>query len=196
MDDNTLKQLWLDSGNEQKVEINNEKLITSINQKISNIEKLVKRRNRREITISVLMIPLFGWWLLGVPQALAKIGAAIIFLSCLLVIFRLSYTRKISVGENTASAIKFHLIESLERVKSEIKLHDSILWWYLLPFFIGVICFYYAYPVTLLNKAIYTALVAALYTYIYFMNKKVVKKKLKPLEDSIIKALNELSVEE
>ena len=78
MDENILKQLWLNSCNDQQVEINPEKLILSISQKINNIEKSVRRRDRREIFIAACMILLFGWWLIIMPHLLSKIGAAII----------------------------------------------------------------------------------------------------------------------
>jgi hypothetical protein len=141
------------------------------------------------------MMPLFGWWLVAVPLILVKIGAGILLLSCVLVVIRLSYARKINVNEDTSSAIKYHLTVSLERVRSEIKLHDTVLWWYLLPFFIGIICFFFAYLVTFLSISIYSILVAALYAYIYYLNKKVVKRNLRPLEANILRALTELSIE-
>jgi Flp pilus assembly protein TadB len=196
MDENTLKQLWLDSDKEQKVEIDAQKLLESISKKISNMERLIKRRNRLEIFLAISMMPLFGWWLVVVPLLLVKIGAAIILLSCVLVIFRLTYAGKINIKVDTTSEIKLHLLVSLQRTRQEIRLHNTVLWWYLLPFFIGIICFFYAYLVTLLSKGIYTIIVAALYSYIYYLNKKVVKRKLKPLEDNLLKALDELSIQE
>lgn len=192
MDENTLKQLWLNSTREQRVEINGEKLLESINQKILNMDKLIRRRDRLEIFVSVCMIPLFGWWLITVPQILGKVGAGIIMAACLLVIFRLIYARKVNVKEEITSAIRYHLMVSLQRVRQQIKLLSTVLWWYLLPFFIGVICFYYSYPTTLISKVVYTIIVATLYGYIYYLNKRAVKKHLKPLEENLKKALDEL----
>jgi Flp pilus assembly protein TadB len=196
MDENTLKQLWLDSDKEQRIEINSEKLLATINQKLLNMDKLVNRRDRLEIFVAICMIPLFVWWLLMVPQILAKIGAAIIIGGCLLVILKLVSARRVNVKEEIASATKNHLMVSLQRVRNQIKLLNTVLWWYFLPFFIGVICFFYSYSITLISKAVYTIIVAALYGYIYYLNKRALKKHLKPLENNIQKALDELSSEE
>jgi hypothetical protein len=193
MDENSLKQLWLDPSHQQKVEINAEKLIGSINQKVFYMKKKIKRRDKREIILGLIMIPLFGWWLLALPQPLAKIGAGIIILNIILVIFRLIRAGKVDVKDDTASAIKYNLMVSLKRVRQQITLSDTVLWWYLLPFFIGVICFFYAFPLPLSGKAFYTILVAVLYGYIYYLNKRAVKKHLRPLEDDLQKALDELS---
>jgi len=193
MDENILKQLWLNSCNDQQVEINPEKLILSISQKINNIEKSVRRRDRREIFIAACMILLFGWWLIIMPHLLSKIGAAIIIAGCVLVMIRLPLARRNNIKKDTASAINYHLMVSLQSVKRQIKLLDTVAWWYLLPFFAGAICFYYSFPVSFTSKAIYTITVAILYGYIYYINKREITKVLKPLEQNISKLLHELS---
>lgn len=193
MDENILKQLWLNSCNHQQVEINHEKLMQSITQKIESMEKSVRRRDRREILIAGCTILLFGWWLIIMPHLLSKIGAAIIIAGCFFVIIRLLHARRNNIKEDTASAINYHLMVSLQSVKKQIKLLDTVAWWYLLPFFTGSICFYYSFPVSVTSKTIYTITIAILYGYIYYLNKSAVAKTLKPLEENISNILNELS---
>ena len=193
MDENMLKQLWLNSCNDQQVEINAAKLIESVTQKIKSTEKSVRRRDRREIFIAVCLILLFGWWLIIMPRLLSKIGAAIIIAGCILVIIRLLLARRNNIKEDTASAINDLLMVSHQSVQKQIKLLDTVAWWYLLPFFTGAICLYYSFPVSFMSKAIYTITVAILYGYIYYLNKKAVTKVLKPLEENISNLLNELS---
>ncbi|MEP7110950.1 MAG: hypothetical protein ABI760_23345 [Ferruginibacter sp.] len=131
--------------------------------------------------------------MLTLPQLLAKIGAGIIIINCVLVIFKLIRAGKVNVQEDISSEIKYHLVVSLKRVRQQITLSETVLWWYLLPFFIGVMCFFYAFPLTLLSKVVYTVLVAVLYSFIYYLNKRVVKKQLKPLEEKLKKALDDLT---
>ena len=196
MDENSLKQLWLNTSTEQRVEINIDLLIESITQKILKMKKQIKSRDAREIFLSICMILLFGWLLIVVPMLLAKIGAAIIIAGCILVIFRLINASKINLKDDKFSEIKLNLMVSLQRVRKQKKLLGSVLWWYLLPFFIGVNCFYYAYAGTITSKVIYTIIVAALYGYIYWLNQRAIQKHLNPLEEKILKALNELSEED
>lgn len=196
MDDNTLKQLWLHSNKEQRIEINTEKLLENLNRKTLKMNKFIRRRDRLEIFLSACMIPLFGWWLLVVPQLSVKIGSGIIVMTCVLVIFKLIRARKVKIKEEISSPLKYNLMISLQSVTQQRKLLDTVLWWYLLPFFIGVVCFFYSYSTTILSKIIYTVILTALYGYIYFLNKRAVKKHLIPLENNLIKALDELSSEE
>jgi hypothetical protein len=192
MDDDTLKQLWLNA-DQQKVEINMEKLIETINLKLSKMDKNIKRRDFQEIFLAAIFIPLFGWWMIASIPLLAKIGSAIIFVNCIIVILKLINARKVKVTEESTSQIKYHLTVSLQRVRNQIKLHSTIFWWYLLPFFCGVICFIYAYVKSIPANIIYTFIVALLYAFIWYGNKKAVRKYMKPLEENIMKAISDLS---
>jgi hypothetical protein len=192
MDDDTLKQLWLNA-DQQKVEINMGKLIETINLKLSKMDKQIKRRDVQEIFIAAIFIPLFGWWMFVSLPLLAKIGAAIIFVNCILVILKLINARKVRVTEERTSQIKYHLTVSLQRVRNQIRLHSTILWWYLLPFFVGVICLIYGYVNSMAANIVYTLIVALVYGYIWYKNKQAVRKYMKPLEENIMNALNELS---
>src|SRR5215471_8791833 len=194
MDENNLKQLWLNSGGEQKVEINTEKLVESLSQKSSSVEQRIKKRDRREIFIGICMIPLFGWWMISVPQLLGKIGAAIIVAACFLVIFKLVRAKKTNRKQDVTSEIRHSLVISHQLLNQQIKLLNTVLWWYFLPFFIGVTCFYFSAVNSILSRLIYTIVTATAYGYIYYLNKRAVKKHLKPLEENLTKVLQDLSV--
>ncbi|HEY1871954.1 MAG TPA: hypothetical protein VGG71_12905, partial [Chitinophagaceae bacterium] len=82
---------------------------------------------------------------------------------------------------------------SLKRVQNQIKLHDNIFWWYLLPFFIGIVCIYYGYVDSKLANALYTLITAGVYIYIWRLNINVVRNYLKPLEKNILDAIQRLT---
>ena len=141
----------------------------SMAQKIKSIEKSLRRRDRREISIAAGMILLFGYWLIIRSHWISKIGAAIIIAGCFLVIIRLLLARRNRIKEDTSYAINDYLLVSLQSVRKQIKLLDTVFWWYLLPFFVGAICIYYSFPVSFFSKAIYTLTIVALYVYIYYL---------------------------
>ena len=196
MDESNLKQWWLNSYASQKVEVNIEKLLVNINQKMIKMEKAIKRRDRLEITVAACMIPLFVHMAIKSSALLAKTGAAIIAGTCILVIFRLIRARRISVREDAASTIRHQLLVSLQQLNQQIQLVSTVLWWYLLPFFVGVTCLFYSASYSALNKAFYTAAVMVLYGYIYYLNRKTLKKHLIPLQVKLTNALDELSLSE
>ena len=196
MDEDSIKELWLSASKERKVEINAEMLIDSLAKKIKQMERRVRRRDRREIVIGLLMIPLFGWWCVTIPQLFAKMGSAIIVAACLFVIFKLIRARRVSGKEDAASDIRYNLSLSLQLLRRQIKLLDTVLWWYLLPFFTGVIFFYFSLVSNTLGRVAYAFVVVAAYGYIYYLNKRAVKKHLKPLERNLTKVLDDLSLSE
>jgi len=192
MDEENLKKLWLDAGNEQNVKIDADKLVKSLMNTMSKFEKKIRRRDRIEITVGVLMIPLFGWLTFTVTELIGKIGAAIILINCIVTILKLNRARKVIVKEHFDSEVKNQLETSLKLVRQQIKLLDSVLWWYLLPFFIGVICLTFSSSDNLPFKVIYSIIIMALYGFIWYLNKRAVKRQLKPLESNMVKALQEL----
>ena len=194
MDESNLKQWWLNSSASQKVEVDTEKLLVNINQKMIKMKKTIKRRDRLEITVAACMIPLFVYMVINSPALLAKVGAAVIAGTCILVIFKLARARRISVKEDAASPIRHQLLVSLQQLNQQIQLVSTVLWWYLLPFFVGVTCLFYSASYSALNKAVYTAAVMILYGYIYYLNRKTLKKHLIPLHKNLTKALDEFAV--
>ena len=196
MDEDSIKELWLSASNEREVEINAEILIDSLAKKIKQTERTVRRRDRREIVIGLLMIPLFGWWCVTIPQLFAKIGSAIIVAACLFVIFKLVRARRVGGKEDATSDIRYNLSVSLQLLKRQIKLLDTVLWWYLLPFFTGVIFFYFSLVSNTLGRVVYAFVVVAAYGYIYYLNKRAVRKYLRPLEKNLTKILDDLALSE
>jgi hypothetical protein len=193
MDEDSLKRLWRNTGSMQKIEINSEKLIESVSNKLSNMERMIKRRNRLEIFLAIVMLVLFVWWAIVVPILAVKIGSSIIGAACLLVVFRLTRARKVNLKQENVSDIKFELMVSLQLVKQEFNLLNTVLWWYLLPFFVGIVFIFYAYLHSLLSFSIYTLIVVLIYGFIWYKNKRVAKDYLKPLEKNLTRILSELS---
>jgi Flp pilus assembly protein TadB len=101
--------------------------------------------------------------------------------------------RRVNVQNDIASEVQHKLLVSRQLLRQQIKLLQTILWWYLLPFFVGVILFYFASVTSTLSKVIYIVIVAAVYGYIYYLNRRAVERHLKPLEESLTKTLNDLS---
>jgi hypothetical protein len=194
MNDNTLKRLWLSSCRSQHVELNAERFIYSTRRNISRMEKQIKWRDRREISACIFMSILFSWLLCVVPTVLGKTGMGILVASCLFTIFKIIDARKNKMQEDDTSEIKQHLVIALSQVRQQINLLTKVLWWNLLPFYIGIICFLFSLPMSFAMKAILSCSIALLYMCIYNLNLNAVKKQLRPLEKDIIKVLNELSV--
>ena len=106
---------------------------------------------------------------------------------------RLPLARRNNIKKDTASAINYHLMVSLQSVKRQIKLLDTVGLVVSSSFFCRSNLLLLFFPVSFTSKAIYTITVAILYGYIYYINKREITKVLKPLEQNISKLLHELS---
>jgi hypothetical protein len=195
MNEQIIKDWWLAAGQDQSIGINPIALAESIHKKIAAMEKQVRRRNFIEILVCLIMIPIFVWQFIKLPQIIGKTGSAIIVLACILVIFKLFVSGRLKTDHDNTSEMAVHLQWSLKQVKQQIRLLESVIWWYLLPFFVGVLCFFYAFPVSIIIKILYSISVAIGYSYIYIINKRVVSRNLKPLESGIKNALAHLTDE-
>jgi hypothetical protein len=193
MEENDLKQLWLGKGNEPHLEINNDILMNSLTKRMKNMEKQIRRRDYREIIAAICLIPLFTWWSIIFPQWLAKAGCMVIAATCVFVIITLGRARKVKVKEDISSEMKMHLITSRQLLLQQIRLLNSVVWWYLLPFFAGVALFNFGTVKGTVNKILWTVIIAGLYAYIYYLNKRAVKKHLLPMEETVSKMLRDLS---
>lgn len=193
MEDHLLKDLWLNANQERAIQINAEKLIESVNRKALDMEIKIKQRDRREIGVALLVMIACGWLLFYMSQVLAKVGAAITFINGILIIVRINRARKVTIPQEATSAIKYQIMVSLQRVRQQIKLLNTVFWWYLLPFFVAVLCFCYAIAHSFTSKVFYTVVETAIYGYIWHLNKEALRKEFKPLENSLVQALKELS---
>ena len=158
------------------------------------MKKQITWRDRREISVCILMIILFSSLLCVVPTVLGKIGMGILVASCLLTIFKITNARKNKMQEDDTSEIKQHLAIALSQVRQQIDLLTKVLWWNLLPFYVGIICFLFSLPMSFAMKVILSCSIAVCYTCIYNLNLNAVKRQLRPLEEDIIEVLKELSV--
>jgi hypothetical protein len=193
--DNDLQQLWIRSESGIRIDINHSKLMESLLRKTQRMDKHVRNRDIREISLSVLMFLVFGWWMIGMPPEflMAKTGAAIILGGCVLIIIRLLLARKIKKTDGFASGLSQYLQISLEKVRKQIRLLNTVFWWYLLPFYTGVVLIFLSFKASPVFKIIFLGVLTAVYAYIFYINKAAVKKTLVPMENNILKALKELS---
>lgn len=193
MEETEMKGLWIQSPRSRSVKIDVNKLVENLDKKISTMEKTVKQRDKMEIFLAVLMIGLFTWWLIVVRLLIVKIGAVSILAGCILVTIKLLRAKKTNIKQDGTADVNYYLTVSLQLVKNQIKLQETILWWYLLPFYCGIECFFFAYINSVKAIAVYSLFTLLLYGYIWYVNKKSVRVHLKPLAKNVTEALNQLS---
>ncbi len=182
MNEQDVKQAWQCYPFDKTINIEEEKLMESITMQSAHFNRQIKRRDLRETIVSLLLVVFFGVAFILTPYPVGKIGAAIIMLSSLWIIYKLHSTGKAAGDEGAEESLHEQMKRQLKKVKAQISLLNRVWLWYLLPLSVGVLMFYFSFPVSYKSKVLFAVLVIILFGGIFGLNKYAVKKYLQPLQ--------------
>jgi uncharacterized membrane protein len=178
--ENELERIWQNSTKEEVVKFNKSKLIIDLDSQLKSFDRNIKNRDRREIIAAVIIIPAFGIGAFLCPGILTKIGLSMVVLFGILVIYMLRSVRKYK-ADNFSLPIKEYLLKHRQYLIKERNLLDNVLYWYILPPFIGVILFFIGCKLESYKLIILILIVIAFNAFAYYINKMTVKKDFDPL---------------
>ncbi len=191
-----LIKIWQSSTEVERVKFKKSRLMIDLQSSFDRLHKSIKYRDLIEIITAIIMILIFGYITYTVPFIISKIAAILIILWLIYVIFRLKSSKKYKPSAFTESYLDY-LYKTKEYLHIQKKLLDSVLYWYILPPFIGIIIFLsgiWIIPETH-NTIIITAVGAVGYgIFTYLLNKRKVKKEIIPRlrkMDGLIKVMKE-----
>lgn len=205
-----LKEIWKTASQAEKIKFNLSRLMIDLNDKMRSIERAIRRRDRREIVAAVLMIPIYGYLAYEIPFMVSKIGSVLILIWCIYVIFKLRNVQKKKRTKDLSLSFSEQLVSQKTQMTQQAKLLDTVLYWYLLPPYIGNIIFIFGLsdpteygwsnilldqllPLPLPYKIGYLIFGAVTSGVILWLNKSVVKKTLKPLINDTEEVLLQLN---
>jgi len=174
------------------------KVIAMLEQQTTKIDKEIKRRDILEISIAVLLIPVWIYGLVNSAGTLQSIGLIIAILSCIYIPYRLLKAKKINSPKSTS--IKSFLENEKQKVSQQKQLLESVATWYIAPLTVSIIFITLGATVDEsgmphLNSQLitYYAFLSMLVVGAYFLNKRSAKKKFAPLLTKIEQRLSELN---
>ncbi|MCL6265750.1 hypothetical protein [Flagellimonas myxillae] len=202
MIENELIQIWQSSPKHERIKFEKSKLMLDVQSKLNSFDRAVKRRDFIEISVAILMTPLFLYQVYRQPNLLAKIGAIWIVAYILFVVYKLLKAKKGKPSE--ASSYLEYLKESKSYLEKQKRLIESVLYWYILPGLMGCAIFLIG-SLDLLNKTwqeiikikkVWVGLSSfiGVGVFTYWLNKRAVKKEFIPrLErvDELIRLMEE-----
>ena len=205
MKDDRLIDIWKRSDFDVRFELNREGLINELKSKVDKLDRIIFYRNIMEIAVAILFLPVFCYFLYEVPYYVFKLGALVMVFWCVLLIYRILKTRAAKTKSVHQGTLVSKLDAQKEYLLNEVKLINTVLYWYLLPPFIGqllmLIGINYHRNVEwqndiingIANASVYIDIVFILfiiivYYFIYLQNKRAIKKEINP----IIEDINEL----
>jgi hypothetical protein len=195
-----LKEIWKTASQVERIKFDLSRLMIDLNKKMRSIERAIRRRDRREIVAAVLMIPIYGYLAYEIPFMMSKIGSIVILIWCVYVIFKLRNVQKTKRKTDLSLSFSEQLESQKTHMTQQVKLLDTVLYWYILPPYIGNIIFIFGLsdpseyewsnivldvylPLSMPYKIAYLVSGAIVSGVILWLNKSIVKKTLKPLID-------------
>jgi hypothetical protein len=208
-----LKNIWRNSSKTERIKFETSRLMIDLKNKINRMEKSIRNRDRVEITTAILMIPVFGYFAYEIPFVITKVGCILTMIWFGYLIYKLKDVKKHKLPINLALSFCEQLANQKAYLIQEARLIDNVFYWYLLPPFVAhvIVILGLGYPVEygwsniianeilpipLMNKIVYLIFVAVLYAGILWLNKRAVKKDIKPVIKEIERVQQQLESED
>lgn len=181
MNDDELKQLWQRQPL-RAPDVSPAQLISAMQQQTSQLRRTLVARDLRELVACALVVVVFGFFAYGERLLVSRIGHWIVMGSTIFIAWKLVHTRRKTPPAPAGATVVESLHAELRAVRAQSRLLGSVLWWYLLPGFIGLLVGTWGAGVDLSIKIGATLLFVAVDAFIYWLNKWARSKQLLPLE--------------
>ncbi|WP_394746854.1 hypothetical protein [Spongiimicrobium salis] len=207
MEEQELKNIWKHSSKTEEIHINTSQLLKDFKVGMEDRERIVLKRDRREIIGATIGFIGFGYSFYAYPYVISRIGAITGLVALVYIVIKLRNNRKSKLVQKLFLSIQEQLNSQKQFMLSQHKLLDTVIYWISIPIFIANALLIWGIskseqPLTILEqltikwefKLIATLIFALIFGYVGLINKKAAKANWKPLinqVDSIIKDLKE-----
>ena len=173
-----LKKEW-NAMDEPIVRLPDAALLAGVKARAQELETTIRRRDRRE-TVAAGLVAVFFLLPLITGPSLTRIGALIVIAACILTVVQLRRARR----AHPPAAYERPLADVIEtersRLVSQIRLLQSVPWWYAAPFAVGVILVYGGAAGATLSTLLYAIVVVLVAAAIIALNRRAVENDLLP----------------
>jgi len=202
VNDDDLKKLW----QQQPLrvpDISPAQLISALQNKTSQLRRIVDARDLRELWACASVIIIFGFFYFTAGHnPISRAGDLIVIGSSIFIGWKLVYTRRSTPPAPPGATLVESLRAELNSVRTQSGLLGSVLWWYLLPLTVGELVSVWGGPLivhdtntaALLAMAfanlVVTLVIIAVNAFVYWLNQWARAKQLVPLEAQLTAMLH------
>ena len=181
MNDDELKRLW------QQQPLRNPPsaalLISAMQKQTSQLRRCLDARDVRELVACAVVIIIFGVFYFTVyREPISRVGNLIVIGSTIFIGWKIIRTRRATPPAPPGATTVESLRAELKSVRAQSRLLGSVLWWYLLPGFIGLLVATWGLRIDVYTKIGCTVLFIAVDAFIYWLNQRARSNQLVPLE--------------
>lgn len=192
MNDDELKKLWQQQPLREPVP-SAAQLISAMQKQTNQLRRILDARDLRELVSCAVVMIVFGCFasFLHAHQPIAQLGDWMVIASAIYIAWKLIYTRRSTPSAPPGATIVESLRAELTAVQAQSQLLGSVLWWYLLPSFVGQFVMTWgglpindpaSLVVMIPANIMVTMVFIAVDVFIYHVNQSVGADQLLPLE--------------
>jgi hypothetical protein len=193
MNDAELKGLWRQQEIVPPLKVSDTELVERMKKKMRKFDRTLFWRDGRELTACVIVFGAFFYFSLRHPSTLSLVGCVVIMLSSLFIAWKLIAARRAHPPVSETASTSDFVRAELGKVTRQTHLLQTVLWWYLLPLFIGLELFELGHPETLAGELFSLVFNLAIFGGVYWLNLYAVRKSLMPLKQKLENILNSVS---
>jgi len=197
MEEQELKNIWKNATIAPDTNLNISAMINGFKHLMETRERIVRRRDQKEIIGAILSILIFSFVGIDLSFSISTIGCGIMCVSFVYIIYKLRSNRKSKFTQGLFLSLEKQLSLQKQFMVNQVKLLNTVFYWMLLPFNIGHAIYAWGiwnmdnydttaltdliYPEKISSKIIVTLFMAGYAVYIGWLNKKAAKVNWGPL---------------
>ncbi|MGQ0635476.1 MAG: hypothetical protein ACT4QC_12750 [Planctomycetaceae bacterium] len=152
----------------------------------------IVRRDLIETVVAVVLIFVFGRMVISLDDLISKVGAGIVLLCCVFIIWKLHRARTVQRPAPIDAPVRDFCRIELDRLDRQIRLLGGVLWWYIAPILVGADLVYVGSSGLGIDSLFYVLFTVLLGWFILAMNRLTVTGQLKPLHEEVAGVLSQL----
>lgn len=187
-----LKSAWRQRSMESIPDRPNREIARTITARLEDIHRKIRWRDCREIVAATVGIILFGVWSWTVPGVVSRIGAVVVVAGSVLIIAKIVRARSRKHEQQPHLEMREFCVSERDRINAQIRLLQSVLWWYIAPNFLGTNLFVFGFTGFSLAGIGFLVVSLALGLILYLVNVHAARERLVPLKDELDLLLDEI----
>jgi hypothetical protein len=165
-------------------------VINAVRSRMSTFNRTIWLRDMRETLAAVGLFAYYSFCLFLPQNWLAKCGAGLGMLACIIIVAILYWARQKGKVARTDLPVEDYCVAELTRVDRQIWLLRNVHWWYLGPLFIAVAVQIAAIKQDPGGLILLLTFILPLFGFIYWLNRVAIRFQLLPLRHELASAID------
>jgi len=184
------RQAWASGGRERGPRMSDAELLRLVLGRSAALQRVVGRRDRREAIGALVGLVLLSPLLVRGPW-LARAGVLLVAVGCALIVLMLRRARRLPAPRPEWPVAEVLRAERA-RVQAQIRLLETVLWWYIAPLALGALLVVAGERGASWFTYGYGLFTAAFSAAIYLLNRSAVRRDLRPRRTELDRMLAQL----